>query len=114
MFTDPGHGIWRGRANYCPTPPRRMQNFGNMLKTACREACIPVIHPHALRHTWATLAFSAGMDVRAVQELGGWKSPEMPLRIYAHVSTEHALEAMKRFPLSTKEAETRDVQLGQR
>ena len=101
MFTDPGHGIWRGRANYRPTPPRRMQNFANMLKAACREAGVPVIHPHALRHTWATLAFSAGMDVRAVQELGGWRSPDMPLRIYAHVSSDHALTAMQRFPLGT-------------
>jgi integrase len=104
MFTDPGHGIWRGRENYRPTPPRRMQNFANMLKAACREADVPVVHPHALRHSWATLAFSAGMDVRAVQELGGWRSPDMPLRIYAHVSTEHALLAMERFPLGTDQS----------
>jgi len=50
MFTDPGHGIWRGRANYRLTAPRRTQNFANMLKTACRKANVPVIHPHALRH----------------------------------------------------------------
>ena len=63
MFTDPGHGIWQGRAHYRPTSPRRMQNFANMLKTACREAHVPVIHPHALRHTWARCAGVGRMEI---------------------------------------------------
>jgi len=101
MFIDAGHGLWQGRLDYEAPIPTRMKDFGGTLKASCWKAGVHVIHPHALRHTWATLAFSAGIDVRAVQELGGWRSPELPLRIYAHVSTQHAREAMRRFPLGS-------------
>jgi len=99
MFIHRSHGVWRGRADYEIPEPRRIKSFRNTLRTACKEAGVPDIHPHALRHTWATLAFAAGMDLKAVQELGGWKNPDVPLSIYAHTSTEHAQAAMRKFPL---------------
>ena len=99
MFLHPAHATWKGKPNYRPPEPKRLKNFGGTLTTACERAGVPRLHKHALRHTWATLALGAGMDLRVVQELGGWSTPDVPLRIYAHVSSDHALAAVEKFPL---------------
>ncbi|OIQ95298.1 tyrosine recombinase XerC [mine drainage metagenome] len=43
---------------------------------------------HDLRHTWASWHVQNGTPLFALQELGGWESPEM-VRRYAHFSAEH-------------------------
>jgi integrase len=43
---------------------------------------------HDLRHTWASWHVQAGTPLHALQELGGWASPEMVQR-YAHLSAGH-------------------------
>jgi len=43
---------------------------------------------HDLRHTWASWHVQQGTPLYALQELGGWESPEM-VRRYAHLSAEH-------------------------
>jgi integrase len=43
---------------------------------------------HDLRHTWASWHVQNGTPLHALQELGGWESPEM-VRRYAHFSAEH-------------------------
>ena len=43
---------------------------------------------HDLRHTWAGWHVQNGTPLFALQELGGWESPEM-VRRYAHLSAEH-------------------------
>ena len=43
---------------------------------------------HDLRHTWASWHVQGGTPLHALQELGGWESPEM-VRRYAHFSAEH-------------------------
>lgn len=42
------------------------------------------VHPHLLRHTYATMCFEAGMDVKEVQYLLGHSTPDVTLRIYIH------------------------------
>lgn len=51
----------------------------------CREAdpTFPVITPHDLRHTAASLAVSAGAHVKAVQRMLGHASAAMTLDVYA-------------------------------
>jgi integrase len=43
---------------------------------------------HDLRHTWASWHVQQGTPLYALQEMGGWESPEM-VRRYAHLSAEH-------------------------
>jgi site-specific recombinase XerD len=44
------------------------------------------LHPHALRHTAASLAIDSGADVKVVQRMLGHKSATMTLDLYGHLS----------------------------
>ena len=37
------------------------------------------LSPHDLRHSWATEHARQGVNVKALQQAGGWSSPSMPL-----------------------------------
>jgi integrase len=63
--------------------------------TACRRAGLTDVTPHVLRHTFASRLVMAGVDLRTVQELGGWSSLELVQR-YAHLSPGHKAEAVER------------------
>ena len=47
---------------------------------------LPAIRLHDLRHTWATLALSAGIHPKVVQERLGHANVSITLNIYAHVA----------------------------
>jgi integrase len=55
---------------------------------ALERAGIADFRWHDLRHTWASWHVQNGTPLFALQELGGWESPEM-VRRYAHLSAEH-------------------------
>ena len=50
---------------------------------------------HALRHTFASRLVAAGVDLRTVQELEGWKTLSMVQR-YAHLSPGHLAAAVEK------------------
>src|SRR5450759_5381398 len=43
------------------------------------------LHPHALRHTAASLAIASGANVKVVQQMLGHKSATMTLDLYGHL-----------------------------
>jgi integrase len=51
--------------------------------TALREAGLERLTPHDLKHTAASLAVSAGANVKALQRMLGHKSASMTLDTYA-------------------------------
>jgi integrase len=70
------------------------KSFRTAFETACRHAKLSGVTPHVLRHTFASRLVMRGADLRAVQELGGWKSLNMVQR-YAHLSQEYKRKAIE-------------------
>jgi len=54
---------------------------------------------HGNRHTFASRLVMAGVDLRTVQELGGWRTLSMVMR-YAHLAPSHLAEAVERLVAS--------------
>ena len=50
-----------------------------------REAGLPVIRLHDLRHTWATLALQAGVHPKVVSDRLGHATSSITLDLYSHV-----------------------------
>lgn len=48
------------------------------------------VYPHALRHTFATLCYYAGMDAKATQALMGHANYSTTINIYTHLADEEA------------------------
>lgn len=64
--------------------PLRLRNWRrNVFNPACARAGLPGVTPHDLRHTAASLAISAGANVKAVQLMLGHASAAMTLDVYA-------------------------------
>lgn len=84
------------------------QDFGIALRRACQRAGVPVVGPHALRHTWASRLAMAGVDRKALMDLGGWSSGQMLDQVYAHVTSDHLEEVMARSGLGLPEKDEED------
>lgn len=77
IFTAPDGGVLRGN-NF------RKRVFNPALKAMrAADPSAPVVTPHDLRHTAASLAVSAGANVKAIQRMLGHKDAAMTLNTYA-------------------------------
>jgi integrase len=61
------------------------QRLRVMFERACHQAEVPAIRLHDLRHTMATLALTAGIHPKVVQEMLGHSGISVTLDIYSHV-----------------------------
>jgi len=61
---------------------------------------------HDLRHTFASYLVMSGVDLRSVQELGGWKSLRMVQR-YSHLSDSHLRRAVDAIATRLKRVQNR-------
>ena len=60
------------------------ENLTRSLRDYSKAAGFPVLTPHVLRHTYCTLLFHAGVDLKTVQYLMGHSDPSVTLKIYTH------------------------------
>lgn len=78
-------------------PYSRSEIGGSPIKTAfsgaCRRAGLDGVHPHTLRHTFASWLVMAGVPLRTVAEILGHKSLAMVHR-YSHLSPDHLRDAV--------------------
>ena len=69
---------------------------GRNLKTILTSISIEPIKFHALRHTYATRLFEAGIPPKTVQHLMGHSDIETTMNIYTHVMKEQKIEAIEK------------------
>ena len=68
-------------------------SIGNLHKKILKDAGLPHIRFHNLRHTFATLALRNGVDVKTVSSMLGHYSAGFTLDTYAHVTTDAQFKA---------------------
>ncbi len=59
-------------------------------------------HPHALRHTAASLAIASGANVKVVQQMLGHKSAIMTLDLYGHLFPDQLDEVADRLDAAAR------------
>lgn len=70
-----------------------------LLRRACEAAGVPVLTPHALRHTGATIAVAQGVPLHAVMQRLGHANIGLTANLYSHASPEadhQVAEALRR------------------
>jgi integrase len=77
------HGLVFCRPDGGPLHPER---FSRTLTEKAARAGLPPIRLHDLRHSWATLALSAGVHPKVVQERLGHGAIGITLDVYSHVT----------------------------
>ena len=79
------------------SPTRYLHNFS-------RRYGIPGLHPHKLRHTFASIAITNGADVASVSQALGHSDKAVTLRMYTHASDESISRAAQIVRDSIKKA----------
>lgn len=68
------------------TAPMHPQSPGKYLKRLTKKHGIPHIHPHKLRHSYASIAITNGADVTSVADNLGHRDSSITLRVYSNAN----------------------------
>ena len=64
-----------------PVEPRC---YRKSIRCYLKKASLRIVHPHVLRHTFATTCLQAGCDIKTLSELLGHANPTVTLQRYVH------------------------------
>lgn len=67
------------------------ENVRQSWDAAIRRAGIKKLSPHSCRHGFATSLLHAGIDVKTVAAMGGWKDVATLVKTYAHAMTDRTV-----------------------
>ena len=84
--------------------PMHPQSPTRYLKKFSERYGIPDLHPHKLRHTFASVAITSGADVASVSEALGHSDKAVTLRMYTHADQESISKASQIFREAIKKA----------
>lgn len=84
--------------------PMHPQSPTRYLKKFSERCGVPGLHPHKLRHTFASVAITSGADVASVSEALGHSDKAVTLRMYTHATDESINDASKIFREAIKKA----------
>ncbi len=76
--------------------PYEVRNLDRFLHRTLNKAGLYPMGVHSLRHTFATRAIEAGMDVRTLSEILGHSQISLTLQLYAHSSMETKKKEMEK------------------
>lgn len=84
--------------------PMHPQSPTRYLKKFSERYNIPDLHPHKLRHTFASVAITSGADIASVSEALGHSDKAVTLRMYTHADQESISRAAQIFREAIKNA----------
>lgn len=84
--------------------PMHPQSPTRYLKKLSERYGISDLHPHKLRHTFASVAITSGADVASVSEALGHSDKAVTLRMYTHANEDSVRNAAEIFRAAIKKA----------
>ena len=75
---------------------KETKHYEDLFKRTLSEAGVPDINFHALRHTFATRALEAGMDIKVLSSILGHAQASTTLGLYAHALPDHKRHSMEK------------------
>lgn len=88
-------GEWIFRNLYNPELPIAPSSAYNKLKVILKNAELPLIRFHDLRHTFATHSLISGVDAKTLSKILGHTNASFTLDTYTHVTTDMQQRASK-------------------
>ena len=68
------------------SPYRTQQTTIRNINAACRDAGVPEVGIHGLRHSFASLCVHLGIPEETAMKIGGWSDFQTMRKIYTHIS----------------------------
>ena len=76
-----------------PVEPR---SFRKSIHLYLEQAGVHSVHPHMLRHSFATICLQAGCDIKTLSELMGHSSADITMKRYVHTNWTRMKSEMNR------------------